>query len=132
MSKPTVRGGIIQFLGNRKDASPYLISRWTPDLETQIIVHAGNDEIEDDNGDEENAVWTDGEETWFNHRWPRNAWGEPNYKDRPLTFSLSTHLKAVGSTWGSWERKRSVAVAFDIDAKEGHSASTNTNSDQKL
>lgn len=128
-----IRQGLAQFLGKRKDASPYLIARWTPDLETQAVVHPGSNESDDGEfKDEESNVWTDGEQTWYNIRIPRNAWGDAFYKDRPLTFSLSEHLKAIGSTWWSWERKRSVAVAFDIDAQEGHSSVTVTNNEQQL
>ena len=131
---PTVRGGIRQFLANpdRAAVSAYLIPKWSADLETQVIVHPGNNETDGENKDEESAVWTDGEETWFNHRWPRNAWGDPFYKDKPLTFSLRTHLKCIGTTWWSWERQRSIAVVFDVDAKAGHSASTNTCTPEQL
>lgn len=132
MSNPTLRGGITQFLSNRKSQSDYLISRWSPDLETQIVVHAGSNESDGNNKDEDSAVWSDGEQTWFNARWPKNAWAQPYYKDRPLTFSLSTHLKCIGSTWWSWERQRSVAVVFDVDAKAGHSSSTNTCTPEQL
>lgn len=132
MPNPTVRDGVAQFLRKRTEQSSYLIPQWSPELETQIVVHAGSNEVDGDSGDEDSAIWTDGETTWFNHRWPRNAWGDPHYKDRPLTFSLSTHLKCIGTTWWNWVQQRSIAVVFDVDAAEGHSDKTLTNTSAQL
>ena len=127
MSQNSIRKGIETFLTNRQPESPYLIPRWTTDLESQFLVHKGSVPVED-------AVdtWTDGEEVWGHHRWPRNAGTNPNYNDRKLTFSPGAHLKRMGSTWWNWKTKRSVAVALDIDLEGEHAESTTTVSKSKL
>jgi len=97
------------------------------DLESQYLVHQGNIEVEGSEG-----VWTDGHDTWCNHRWPRNAGTDPNYSDRTLTFSPGTCLKRFGSTWWNFRTKRSVAVALDIDLEGTHAESTTTVTPAKL
>lgn len=123
-----IRDGIQTFLTARKAASPFLIERWSKELESQYLVHPGSNEVE-----EGSNCWTDGKETWSNHRWPYQAGSTPNYKDKPLKFSPGAHLSRVGSTWWNWVTKRSVAVAFDIDMEgDGHAATTNTVTETEL
>jgi hypothetical protein len=130
----TIREGVDTFLKNRLEHSPFLIPLWSPELETQFMVYPGSNEADeaDSDGDEESAIWTDGEQKWFSHRWPKNAWGDAHYKDKPLTFSPGVHIQAVGTTWWNYVQQRSVALAFDIDAVEGHSATTTTNTQEQL
>lgn len=123
----TIRKGIESFLSARKDESPYLIPRWSPELETQFNVHPGNQETE-----EGSKIYTDGSEEWCNHRWPFKANSSPFYKDRPLRFDPRAHLTRVGSTWWNWVTKRSVAVAFDIDMTDEHAPSTTTVTETEL
>jgi hypothetical protein len=113
----TIREGIAEFLGNRTEHSPYLIPLWSPEMETQVQVYPG------DSDDDDSEVWTDGETTWFNHRWPRNAWAEPYYKDKPLTFSPGIHVQYVGSTGWNFVKRLSFWLAFDVDSKDGHKGS---------
>lgn len=123
----TIRKGISSFLAARREDSPYLIDRWSADLETQYNVHPGNHETEDGS-----KVWTDGSEEWSNHRWPYKAGSAPYYKDQPLRFDPRAHLTRIGSTWWNWVTKRSVAVAFDIDIEGEHAPSTTTVTNTEL
>ena len=124
----TIRKGIHQFLKSRKASSPFLIERWSPDLESQFLVHEGNVEVEPGSN-----AWTDGSETWAHHRWPYKAGSSPYYKDKPLKFSPGAHMNRIGSTWWSWKTKKSVAVAFDIDMEgDGHAATTTTVTESEL
>jgi len=123
----SIRKGIETFLEAHKSESPFLIERWSVDLESQFLVHPGSNEVE-----EGSNVWTDGEQEWCNHRWPYKAGSDPFYKDKNLRFDPSVHLTRIGSTWWNWKTKRSVAVAFDIDMEEGHAPSTTTVTEKQL
>lgn len=123
----TIRKGIQTFLAAHRADSPYLIDRWSTDLESQYLVHPGSQETE-----EGSKVWTDGSEEWSNHRWPYKAGSEPTYKDKPLRFDPRAHLTRIGSTWWNWVTKRSVAVAFDIDMESEHAPSTTTVTETEL
>lgn len=123
----TIREGVVSFLSAREDHSPFLVPRWSPELETQYLVHPGTQEVE-----EGSKCWTDGREQWANHRWPYKANSDPHYKDRPLTFNPAVHMARIGSTWWNWVNKESVAVAFDIDMEGEHAASTTTVTEKEL
>lgn len=123
----SIRDGIQKFLQARIAESPYLIPKWDKDMESQYLVHQGSVEVEGNEG-----VWTDGQETWCNHRWPHKAGTDPNYADRKLTFSPGAHLKRFGSTWWNFKKKRSIAVALDIDLEGDHAESTTTVTTAKL
>lgn len=125
MSK--IREGIKTFLKKREPESPYLIPKWETDLESQFIVHEGNEAVEGAAN-----TWTDGIETWSHHRWPHQAGTNPNYSDRNLKFSPGAHLKRMGSTWWNYKTKRSVAVVLDIDLEGEHAESTTTVTQEKL
>lgn len=123
-----IRDGITTFLTSRTDASPFLIPKWSKELESQYLVHPGTVETE-----ENSKTWTGDGQTWSNHRWPYQAGSTPNYKDKPLKFSPGEHLSRVGTTWWNWVTKKSVAVAFDIDMEgDGHAATTNTVTETEL
>lgn len=117
----SIRQGISTFLQSRIDSSQFLISKWNQDLESQFLVHPGSVEV-----DGTSKCWTDGSEVWANHRWPYKAGSDPNYRDKDLKFSPASHLSRVGSTWWNWKKKKSIAVAFDIDTTDDHAATTTT------
>lgn len=113
-----IREGIEKFLMARVADSPWLIPRWSPDLETQVMVFPGPVEVE--------GVYSDGAESWANTRWPNKAGTAPEYKDRKITYSPTKRVARVGSTFWNWVKRESVAVGFDIDVVDsGHADSTN-------
>lgn len=123
----TIREGIQSFLTAHRNDSPFLIDRWSVDLESQFLVHPGCQETE-----EGSNVWTDGSQEWCNHRWPSQANSTPRYSDRTLRFDPRVHLSRIGSTWWNWKTCRSVAVAFDIDMEGEHALSTVTVTETEL
>lgn len=122
-----IREAITRFLKARESESPFLIGRYSPSLETQVMVFEGIEEAES-----EGRVWTDGAQTWADQRWPRNAGSIPTYSDREITFSPGEHCRHIGTSWWDFESRRSVAVGLDIDTTEGHAATTTTVSGEKL
>lgn len=123
----SVRAGIQHLLNSRVDDSTFLISKYHPGLETQILVHEGL--IDSEAG---NRSWTDGKQTWSDARWPYKANSEPHYSDKTLTYDPGTHVKFVGTTWWDFENKQSIAIGLDIDTEEGHAVSTTTVTPEKL
>ena len=50
-----------------------LVARWSPAMETQVNVAAGNGEAVEG----KRTTWSDGINEWWNIRLPKNANGEP-------------------------------------------------------
>jgi hypothetical protein len=117
------REGIQNFLNTRKADSPFLLSRYSVDLETQLM--CSSDGVPGENGHFSDPKTN---EVWSNKRWPFKAGTDPNYSDPPLEFSPAKRVEAVGCTWWDYIAKKSVAVGIDIDTEEGHAITTNTNS----
>lgn len=120
------REAIQSFLDNRKADSPFLLDRYTVDLETQVMC-----DTDGDPGDNP-GTFTDGKHTWGNKRWPYQAGTDPNYSDPPINFSPAAHVQRVGTTWWDYVNERSVAIGIDIDSVDGHAETTNTNQQQDI
>lgn len=120
------RLAIENFLRNRQADSPFLLARYTTDLETQIMC--------DTNGDlgEAPGTYSANGETWGNKRWPYQAGTNPNFSDPELGFSPAAHVDRIGTTWWDYVAGRSVAVGIDIDSVEDHAATTTTNAAEDL
>src|SRR5436190_72502 len=78
-----------RFLNAQKEthSGPDLLDRWTPAMETQVNVAAGNGERVEGKG----AIYSDGVNKWWNIRIPKNAKSEPEFKDSPLSWPLEEH-----------------------------------------
>lgn len=122
------REAITNFLANRKEDSPFLLSRYNTSLESQIMTSTDGDKDEDTG----KYVDPDTGETWGNIRWPYQAGTDPTYNDPNITFSPAARVDRLGTTWWDFERKRSVAVGIDIDSIDGHAATTTTNNSQDI
>ena len=86
---PTVSESIGKFLRARAtDANRDLIERWTPAMETQINVLAGNGEPVDG----KRNTWTDGHSTWHHIRMPKNA---DTRAEPGTTTRLASHLTSM-------------------------------------
>ncbi len=115
-SSPTVLQAVERFLTvKRKDYGGPI---WTSDMEVQISVSAGTGEPVADRRN----TWSDGLDTWFPIRVPKNADSEPHFRDYPMPFVLDLHAEAIGSTGWDWRNLRSIWVGFDYDAITGHAA----------
>jgi hypothetical protein len=121
-----VREGIQNFLNNRTADSPFLLGRYSTDLETQIMC-----DTKGEPGDT-NGTYTDGEQVWGNKRWPHQAGTNPQYNDPQLLFSPADHVDKVGTTWWDFTNKRSIAVGIDIDSNDGHAETTTTNDEEGI
>lgn len=92
------------------------------DMEVQVNVACGNGTRVDSEfkGRQWNA-WTDGIQTWYPFRIPKNANSEPEYNDSELKYDLIEHAEGIGMTGWNWEKRESNWVAFDFDGIAGHS-----------
>ena len=120
------REAIGNFLSNRVSHSPYLLPRYTTDLETQIMCSSDGEP-----GDDPGTYTADGE-VWGNKRWPYQAGTDPSYGDPEIKFSPAARVDRVGTTWWDYVNKRSVAVGIDIDSSDGHAETTNTNHKEQI
>lgn len=119
MAVDNVRSAVNKFLNHHLADSPWLISRWSKSLETQVMVSPGINEVEPN-------IWQGEGETWSNHRWPYKAGTAPQYHEKKLTYDPEKRIQRVGSTWWDYENQESVAIGIDIDAVDsGHAAGTN-------
>ena len=113
---PRVSDGLYNFLTARKTpANEDLINRWSIDMDT-VNVAADNGEPVDGRRN----TYTDGEFEWFNIRIPKNAAGDPEFKDYELRCPLDLHAEGIGMTGWKWTTRRSLWCAFDFDSITGH------------
>ena len=103
-----------------------IISR-LPNLEIQVNVAADKGEPVDG----KRNTYTDGEYEWFNIRIPKNAVGEPEFKDYELRCPLDLHVEGIGWTGWDWVNRRSRAWGFDFDSLTAHAKGIGV-SDEKL
>jgi len=122
----TVRQGIERFLESQIADSKFLISRYSTNLETQVMVYPGHEENESGVG------WAGDGQTWADHRWPHNSNTTPSYKDRTLTYSPGEHCKAIGTSWWNWVDGTSIGIGLDIDTEESHAVTTTTVTPEQL
>lgn len=128
---PTVTEGFRRFLAAQRDMpgadllERYL--RWGPEnLETQVNVAAGDgDPVEG-----RRNTWTDGMQTWFHIRIPKNAMAEPEWNDYELRWVPEQHAEAIGSTGWDWQALRSRWVGFDFDDITGHAKGVGVTEDE--
>ena len=115
---PRVTEAIQNFIRVKRPThnAPELLDRWNPFMETQVNVAADNGEPVDG----KRNTYTDGEYTWFNIRIPKNAAGEPEFKDYDLRCPLELHIEGLGWTGWDWQARKSRAWGFDFDAITSH------------
>ncbi len=114
---PKLSEATLNFLQARKTPNNAdLIDRWEIGMETQINVAADNGEPVDG----KRGTYTDGEFEWFNIRVPKNAAGDPEFRDYNLRWPFDLHAEGIGMTGWKWSTRRSRWVAFDFDAITGH------------
>jgi len=105
------------FLQARKTAANAdLVDVWTPAMETQLNVAPGKGEPVAG----KRSTWSDGINSWFNIRIPKNAATDPSFEDYVLTFPLEEHAEWIGCTGWDWQARCSRWVGFDFDAITGH------------
>src|SRR4051812_10431325 len=113
-----VTDAVQAFLRSVPHNAPELIDRWTPLMETQVNVAAGDGEPVQGR----HNTWTNGLYNWFNIRMPKNANSEPEFRDFDIPFPLEEHAQGIGSTGWDWSARKSRWVGFDFDSITGHAA----------
>ena len=68
------------------------------------------------------STWTDGVNTWWSIRCPKNAASDPTWNDYEMTFPLDLHVEGIGFTGWNWQERKSMWVGFDIDSLLSHAA----------
>jgi hypothetical protein len=117
---PKVSEALHSFLSAKKAThnGPDLLERTLehPGMEIQVNVAAGKGWAVDG----KRSTYTDGIDEWFNIRIPKNANGDPTFKDYELHFPLDLHADAIGCTGWDWMERVSRWVGFDFDSITGH------------
>lgn len=114
----TVLSSLEKFLTAKKKEgiAPDLISRWTRGMETQVLVKTTlGQQVEEKPG-----RYTDGMDTWWNIRVPKNAASDPFWKDYRLDWPLDLYAKEIGSTGWNYDIRASMWVGFDFDSLVNH------------
>lgn len=115
----TVSEALRAFLDARKtSANADMIGRWHIGLETQVNVAAGDGEPVAG----KRSTYSDGIDTWFSIRVPKDANTEPSWNDYKLSYSLWEHAEGIGWTGFDWQSLRSRWWAYDFDGLMGHKA----------
>ncbi|MGE0536261.1 MAG: DUF5906 domain-containing protein [Pirellulales bacterium] len=122
-----VTDAVLAFLRSVPHNAPELIERWTPFMETQVNVAAGDGEPVEGMRN----TWTNGLYNWFNIRIPKNANSEPEYRDFNIPFPLEEHAEGIGSTGWDWSARKSRWVGYDFDSLTAHAAGVGI-SDEEL
>jgi len=118
--QPTKTQAIKNFL--LINTHPDLAGLYNHDMEVQVNV--GQDGGRRIDGEFKGRQWhgyTDDLTTWKTFRIPWNAYSDPEYVDKEITFDLSEHAEGIGMTGWDWKNRVSRWVAFDFDAITGHS-----------
>lgn len=125
---PKVTEAIQSFLNAQAKShnAPDLLGRWTPFMETQVNVAAGEGEPVAGRP----STYTDGVDEWHHIRIPRHAKTEPEFRDYELRWPLDLHVEAIGSTGWDWSARKSRWVGFDFDAITGHAAGVGVSDDE--
>lgn len=120
---PKVTEAISRFLAAKAASHPgrdllerYLSCGGPASLETQMNVAAGDGEPVEG----KRTTWTDGINSWWNIRIPRNANAEPTWNDYELRFAPEIYAEAIGSTGWDWRSRCSRWIGFDFDSITGH------------
>lgn len=117
---PTKTAAIKAFLNCK--THPDLAAMYNHDMECQVNVAQGKGELIE--GEFNGVKWrsfSDGVQEWKAFRIPHNAWVNPEYTDKDMTYDLGLHAEGIGMTGWDWKNKESRWVAFDFDAIVGHS-----------
>lgn len=130
---PKATESIINFLTAKRDSGehkgPDLLDhylKWGCNMETQVNVAAGKGEPVAG----KRSTFSDGIDTWFNFRIPKNAYDEPFFNDFTMKWPLDLHCEGIGSTGWDHKARRSRWVGFDFDSIIGHAEGVGVTSDE--
>lgn len=118
--QPKITDAVAAFLNEHAPA--HLAELYTPEMEVQVIVHAGDGSAVNNEFRGKNArAYTNGLIEWGPIRIPKHANSEPEFNtDARLRWPLSDYAAGIGMTGYNWVQRKSVFVAFDFDSVVGH------------
>lgn len=117
------------YLKNRANEVPGgdLIRRWTPDMETQVFVHAGE---HGEPVESKRSTYSDGINEWWHIRVPSKADSDPIFTNYELPWLIRERVEAIGCTGWDWKNRRSRWFGFDFDAITGHAEGIGVSDDE--
>ncbi len=123
--QPTQTEAIKRFLN--QNTYDDLANLYSPKMEVQLTVQQGNGErLQKEFQGRQYSSYTDGLNTWYPIRIPKNAGSNPEYDlDKIMTYDLTQYVEGIGLTGWNWVRKKSIYFGFDFDALLGHSEKHN-------
>lgn len=74
--------------------------------------------------------FTDGINSWFNRRIPRNASKDPYFEDFEMRYPEADHWSEIGSSGWNWRNRESHWVGFDVDSITGHAPGVGISDDE--
>ncbi len=114
---PQVSEALCNFLQARKSpANADLVDRWSTAMETQVNVVAGDGEPVAG----KKSTWSNGSDTWYSIRIPKNAATEPTWEDHKIGYPFDLYAEGIGMTGWDWKARRSRHFGYDFDALTGH------------
>lgn len=120
MPNPTRAEAIKRLLDAK--TQPDLAGLYHPGMETQVNVARDDGVRKDGYNAKSKQTYTDGVQTWFAFRIPKNAWAQPEDNSSiEMTYALFEHAEGIGMTGWCFSDLRSHWVAFDFDSIVGHS-----------
>ena len=115
------------FLKARSNANNVdLVARWSDSMETQVNVAPGDGEPVEG----KRSTWSDGINSWWNIRLPRNAADKPEWDDYELKFPFERYADGIGCTGWDWKAPCSRYVAFDFDSITTHAKGVGVTDDE--
>lgn len=106
--------------------APDLTSRFSVDMETQIMVDQHGGEAVYEGTELKRNTWQItgdpqyGTYKYHHIRIPRDAMSSPYFNDYELRFPLDRHVEYIGMTGWNWKKRKSLWIAFDYDSITGH------------
>lgn len=120
MPNPTRAEAIKKLLDARTQLD--LAALYHPGMECQVNVARDEGVKKDGFTGKAKQTFTDGINTWFTFRIPKNSWAEPEDNSAiEMTYPLFDYAEGIGMTGWDFRALRSMWVAFDFDAIVGHS-----------
>lgn len=92
-----------------------ILAQW-PNLEFQVNVAPGSGEPVAG----KRSTWSDGIDSWWNLRCPKDAATDPSWNDYDLKFPLTLHAEGIGLTGWQWKDRKSLWFGYDFDALTSH------------
>jgi len=124
---PKVSEALHNFLQARKTAANAdLVDRWSIDMEVQCNVIAADGEPVAG----KRSTWSNGSDTWYSLRIPKNAATDPIWEDRKITYPFDLYAEGIGMTGWDWKARCSRHFGYDFDSLTSHARGVGIDEEQ--